>query len=139
MPSRYSRKLSETYVGIAAIAYGITFLILAVFLFYVNYLVITNEGQSFFELVIRSPGGVLLVIGIYILSYSIIAFAGYKEQTQATKFVYYLDLVTSRLLPGILLLLWGLGFTVLGIIEILNPVYFDSIGGGFIEFLFLKK
>ncbi len=139
MPSRYSRRLTETYIGTAAIAYGITFLILAGFLFYVNYLVITNDGQSFFDLVIRRPGAVLIVIGIYIFSYSIIAFAGYKEQRQTTKFIYYLDFFTSRLLPGIILLLWSLGFTVLGIIEILNPVYFDSIGGGFIELLFLKK
>ncbi len=138
MPSRYSRKLSETYIGIAAIAQGITFLILAVFLFYLNYLILTNTGQNFFNLIIKRPGAVLIIIGIYISSYSIIAFVGYKEQKQTTKFVYYLDLIASRLLPGIILLLWGLGFTVLGIIEISNPTYFDSIGGGFIELLFSK-
>lgn len=136
IPSRYSRRLSETYNGIAAYAHGIIFIILAGFLFVINYLIITEEGNNAFKMIIKRPGFLLVLVGTYILSYSIIAFKGYQEQNLTTKFVYYLELVTSRMLMGIILLLWGIGFIVVGFIEIVNAVYFDSIGGGFIEVLF---
>lgn len=136
MPSSYSKRLSETYIGVAAYAHGVTFFILAGFLFTVNYLLLADSGNNFFKLIIRRPGFLFLVIGIYILAFSVIAFAGYQEQKQTTKFVYYFDLVASRLLPGIILTCWGIGFIVFGVIEIINPEYFDSIGGGFLELLF---
>ncbi|GMU96053.1 MAG: hypothetical protein AMXMBFR50_15690 [Ignavibacterium album] len=136
IPSRYSRRLSETYNGIAAYAHGIIFIILAGFLFVINYFIITEEGNNAFKMIIKRPGFLLVLLGTYILSYSIIAFKGYQEQNLTTKFVYYLELVTSRMLMGIILLLWGIGFIVVGFIEIVNAVYFDSIGGGFIEVLF---
>ncbi len=139
IPSRYSRRLSETYIGIAAYAHGITLIMLAGFLFLINYLIITEKDKSVFKMIIKRPGFLFVLIGIYILSYSIIAFKGYQEQNLATKFVYYLELVTSRILMGIILLLWGIGFIVVGYIEIVNPVYFDSIGGGFLEVLFDVK
>lgn len=139
MPSRYSKRLSETYIGIAAYAHGVIFFMLAGFLFTVNYLILADTGNNFFKMIIRRPGFLFLVIGIYIISFSIIAFAGYQEQKQTTKFVYYLDLVASRLLPGIILTCWGIGFIVIGVIEIINPEYFDSIGGGFLEILLQKK
>lgn len=99
MPSRYSKRFSETYTGIAAYAQGVTFLIIAGYLFIITYLILTDAGNNFFKMIIRRPGFLFIVIGIYILSYSIIAFAGYQEQKQTTKFVYYLDLIASRLLP----------------------------------------
>jgi hypothetical protein len=139
LQSRYSRRLNETYIGIAAIAQGITLLILGMFLAFIDYLDLTNTGQSAFECVIKRPGIILIIIGIYVLSYSLIAFLGYKEQNETSRFVYYLDLFASRLLPGIILLVWGLGFMILGFIDVFNPTYFDSIGGGFLEVLFFKK
>jgi len=139
LQSRYSRRLNETYTGVAAIAQGITLIILGFFLGFIDYLDLTNTGQSAFESIIKRPGIILIIIGIYVLSYALIAFLGYKEQSETSRFVYYLDLFVSRVLPGIILLAWGLGFTILGFIEVFNPTYFDSIGGGFLEVLFLGK
>lgn len=137
--SRYSRRLNETYRGIAAIAHGITFIIMSLFLGIISILYYQNSGDNVFTYFIKRPGAILLIIGIYMFSFSVIAFAGYKEQNQTTKFVYYIDLIASRLLPGIILLAWAIAFILLGIIEIVNPQYFDSLGGGFLEVLFLKK
>lgn len=137
--SRYSRRLNETYRGIAAIAHGVIFIIISLFLGVISFLVYQDSGDNVFQFFIKRPGVIFLIIGVYMFSFSLIAFAGYKEQTQTSRFVYYLDLITSRLLPGTILLVWAVAFTVLGIIEIINPAYFDSIGGGFIELIFLKN
>lgn len=137
--SSYSRRLNETYRGIAAIAHGVIFIIISLFLGVISFLVYQDSGDNVFQFFIKRPGVIILIIGVYIFSFSLIAFVGYKEQTQTSRFVYYLDLITSRLLPGTILLVWAVAFTVLGIIEIINPAYFDSIGGGFIELIFLKN
>lgn len=137
--SRYSRRLNETYRGIAAIAHGVTFIILSSFFGVVSILYYQHSGEYLFQYFIKRPGAILIIIGVYMSSFSVIAFAGYKEQKHTTKFVYYLDLIASRLLPGIILLAWAIAFILLGIIEIVNPQYFDSLGGGFLEVLFLKK
>lgn len=137
--SRYSRRLNETYRGIAAIAHGVTFIIISLYLGVISILYYQDSVDNVFQYFIKRPGAILLIIGIYMLSFSLIAFVGYEEQKQNSKFVYYLDLITSRLLPGVILSAWAVAFILLGIMEIVNPQYFDSLGGGFLEVLFLKK
>lgn len=134
--SRYSRRLNETYRGIAAIAHGVIFIIISIFLGVTSFIFYQDSGDNVFQFFIKRPGVIFLIIGVYLFSFSLIAFVGYKEQTQTSRFVYYLDLITSRLLLGTILLVWALAITALGIIEIIDPVYFDSIGGGFLELLF---
>jgi len=43
------------------------------------------------------------------------------------------------LLPGIILVVIGLGMTGLGLFEILAPEAFDKMGGGFLEILYGTK
>ena len=137
--SRYSRKLNETYRGIAAVAHGVVFIILSLYFGVISVLYYQDSGDNVSQYFIRRPGVIILIIGIYMLSFSLIAFVGYEEQKQNSKFVYYMDLIASRLLPGVILSAWAIAFILLGIVEIVDPQYFDSLGGGLLEVLFLKK
>ena len=53
MPSVYSRRLKETYKGMAAISHGVIFLLLGGFLIYLNYLSVNNSGSEFFKRAIK--------------------------------------------------------------------------------------
>jgi len=47
-----------------------------------------------------------------------------------------LNLLTSRLLPGVILVVIGLAFTALGLLDLTLPAVFDKMGGGFLEVLY---
>jgi hypothetical protein len=48
----------------------------------------------------------------------------------------FLNLLFSRLLPGIILVILGLGAMGLGLFEMAAPNAFDAMGGGFLEMLY---
>jgi len=135
--SRYSRRLSETYIGITAVAQGILIIFLGLFLIAISILAYFNSGQSVFHYFIRHPGVPLLIFGFICFLSSTISILGSVEEKQGTKFLVILNLLTSRLLPGLILIAIGLAVTCLGMIEIFDPQYFDSLGGGFLEVMFI--
>ena len=134
--SRYRRYGTETYKGAAGIAQGIQFVFLGIFLMASGLLAYFNSGRSVFLYFIRRPGALLLAFGVFCYSSAVIAFSGSVEQKQGSKFVRILDLLASRLLPGIILGMIGTGVIVLGLLEISAPQVFDQLGGGFLEALF---
>ena len=137
--SRYSRRLSETYIGITAVAQGILIIFLGLFLITISILAYFNSGQSVLHYFIRHPGIPLLIFGFICFLSSTISILGSVEEKQGTKFLVILNLLTSRLLPGLILIVIGLAATCLGMIEIFDPKYFDSLGGGFLEVLFIGR
>lgn len=130
------RRYDETYLGIAAYAQGVQFMIIGVFFIGASFLAYFDTGQELFLYFVRRPGTVLLTIGIYCLMQAIIAIAGYEEEKQGARWIVILNLLTSRLLPGVILIVIGLGFTGLGLFEIIAPKAFDATGGGFLEVLY---
>jgi hypothetical protein len=136
LPSRYDRRANETYVGIAAIAQGIQLVLLGVFLAVVAVLAHFDLGAPLFRLLIRRPGALLLACGVFILAAAVIVSVGYAEQKETTRFAYILDLLSSRLLGGVILVVIGVAAIGLGLLEVFAPDLFDAWGGGYLEVLF---
>jgi len=133
------RRYSETYVGIAAFAQGIQFMFMGAFLISVSFWAYLNEGRDIFLQLVRRPWPVLLIVGFYCLMQSVVAFSGYEEEKQGTRWVVTLNLLTSRLLPGVILVVIGLGLTGLSLLDLTMPSVFDNLGGGFLEVLYGVK
>ena len=137
--SRYNRRLSETYTGVTAIAQGLILIIIGFFLIGLLVLNYLNSGRSLFLYFVEHPGVPFLFFSLMCFLTAVIAAIGSMEDKQGSKFVIILNLLTSRFLTGTILILLGIIFFCLGILEIFNPNYFDSLGGGFLEVLFLGK
>jgi len=134
-----SRRYDETYVGLAAYAQGVQFMMIGAFLVSASFLAYFDTGRDWFLHLVQRPWPVLLTIGVYCLTQSIIAFSGYEEEKQGTRWIVILNLLTSRLLPGVILVVVGLGFTALGLLDLTLPAVFDKMGGGFLEVLYGVK
>lgn len=133
-----SRSARSTYTGIAAIAQGIQFNVLGWFLLGVAvfaYLGV-DDGRSIFLRFVRRPGLPILVFGLFCLLQAVIGISGSREDREGERWIVLLSLFVSRLLPGTILVLIGLGAVGLGLFEILAPNAFDEMGGGFLEMLY---
>lgn len=95
-----------------------------------------NSGRSVFLHFVRHPGLPLMVFGAACLMGALVAVAGSVEPKQVSKWAVLLDLFTSRLLTGLILLVLGVGAIGLGLFELAAPHGFDQVGGGFLEVLF---
>src|SRR3989304_4248375 len=135
--SPYHRRLSETYIGVTAIAQGLIIIIIGCFLIGILVLNYLNSGHSLFQYFVKHPGPPFLILSLMCFLTAVITIIGSMEDKQGSKFVIILNLLTSRFLPGIILIVLGTVFLCLGILEIFSPEYFDSIGGGFLEVLFI--
>ena len=133
------RRYSETYIGFAAIAQGFQFMFIAAFLVGVSVYAYFDTGRELFLQLVRRPWPLLLVVGVYCLMESIIAFSGYEEEKQGARWMVMLNLFTSRLLPGVILVVIGLGVTGLALLDLTLPAVFDNLGGGFLEVLYGVK
>ena len=134
--SRYNRRSDETYVGIAAIAQGILFVMLGLFFIGLALASYRNSGHDVFLHFVRHPGLVLLAFGLILLMIATSALAGTVEDKEGGRFEVYLTLLTSRLLPGVILMALAAGVFGLALLEIAAPQTFDQLGGGFLEVLF---
>jgi hypothetical protein len=134
--SQYDRRADETYVGIAAMAQGVIFIIIGLFFIGLALAAYKNSGRELFLHFVRNPGLALLVFGLFLLMTAISAFVGTVEDKEGGRFEVYLTLLTSRLLPGLILVALATGTLGLGLLEITLPETFDKIGGGFLELLF---
>jgi hypothetical protein len=65
-----------------------------------------------------------------------IAISGFREQREGSRWIVTLNLLASRMLPGLIFAVIGLGATRLGFFEIVAPNAFDEMGGGFLEVLY---
>jgi len=135
----YHKRLSDTYIGIATIAQGLLIILTGCFLIGLLTLNYLNEGRNLFHHFVKHPGIPLLFLSVFCFLTAVTAIIGSLEDKQGLKFLVILNLLTSRFLAGTILILLGIFFLCAGILEIINPNYFDSIGGGFLEVLFLSQ
>ena len=131
-----SRGTSQTYIGFPAVLQGIQFNLIGIFLIGAAGLIYLNNGRALFLQYVRRPGIPLVVIASLILLQSVIMFAGYREITRGPGWMVTINLLFSRMLPGVILLILGLGAIGLGLLEIVAPAAFDALGGGFLETLY---
>ena len=66
----------------------------------------------------------------------VITLTGARELSQGPRWIVILNLLVSRLLPGVILVVLGLGALWLGVFEIMAPEAFDEMGGGFLEVIY---
>jgi hypothetical protein len=95
-----------------------------------------NAGRALFLYLVRHPGLPLLAFGAWCWMAALIAIAGSAGQRQVPKWEHILELITSRWLPGSILIVIGAVAIGLGLFEIVAPHVFDQLGGGFLEILF---
>lgn len=126
-------------MGLPAILQGVQFNLIGIFFIGVSafiYLTGGNGGREIFLRFVRRPGIPLVVIGLLFLMQAIIVLAGSLELSQGLRWIVILNLLVSRLLPGVILVVLGLGAVGLGLFEIVMPNAFDDMGGGFLEVLY---
>ena len=127
----------QTYTGLAAILHGIQFNLLGLFLIGIAVMTYFNaNGRAVFLQMVRRPGLPLLVFGGLLLMQAVITLTGARELGQGPRWIVILNLLVSRLLPGGILVVLGLGALWLGVFEIMAPETFDEMGGGFLEVLY---
>jgi len=130
------RRYSETYVGLPAMAQGVQFMFIGGFFVGVSFLAYFNIGRDLFLQLVQRPWPVLLTFGVCCLMQSVIVIGSYEEAKQGARWIVTLNLLMSRLLPGIILIVIGLGAVALGLLDLTLPSVFDSLGGGFLEVLY---
>jgi hypothetical protein len=127
----------QTYTGISAIFQGIQFNLLGLFLVGIAIMMYFNaNGRAVFLQMVRRPGLPLIVFGALLLMQAVITLTGSHELREGPRWIVIMNLVISRLLPGIILVLLGVGAVGLGLFEAVAPTMFDEMGGGFLEVLY---
>jgi hypothetical protein len=126
----------QSYTGFPAVLQGIQFNLLGLFLIGAAGLAYNNNGREIFLQFVRRPGLPLVTFGVLMLLQSLVMFLGYRELNQGPGWMVTLNLIFSRMMPGVMLLLLALGAVGLGLFEIVAPVAFDEMGGGFLESLY---
>jgi hypothetical protein len=127
----------QTYTGLAAILHGIQFNLMGLFLISIAVMTYFNaNGRAVFLQMVRRPGLPLLVFGLLLLMQAVITLTGARELSQGPRWIVIMNLLVSRLLPGGILVVLGLGALSLGVFEIMAPKAFDEMGGGFLEALY---
>lgn len=139
LQSPYHRRLSQTYVGLAAVAQGFLIIFIGLFLLSLPIIDLFNAGQKLFNHFVKRPGVLFILFSIICFLTVIAVGIGSVEEKQGQKFAVFLNLITNRILGPAILFFIGLFFLAIGILEIIDPTYFDSLGGGYLELLFLKK
>jgi hypothetical protein len=127
----------QTYTGLAAILHGIQFNLMGLFLIGIAVMTYFNaNGRAVFLQMVRRPGLPLIVFGLLLLMQAVITLTGARELSQGPRWIVIMNLLISRLLPGGILVVLGLGALWLGVFEIIAPDTFDEMGGGFLEVLY---
>lgn len=130
------RGTRETYTGLAAVLHGVQFNLIGLFLIGVGLSTYLNNGREIVLQFVRRPGVPLLIFGALCLMQAVISLTGSHEQRQGPRWTVAMNLFAARLLPGIILIVIGVGAAWLGVFEILAPEAFDEMGGGFLEVLY---
>jgi hypothetical protein len=126
----------QTYTGVAAMLQGVEFNLLGFFLMAIA--IILYNHVSTRELGIqmaRHPGVPLIAFGTLCLIQSGITLIGPLDSQDGSRWTLIIGLL-ARFLPGIVLVLLGLGMWGLGVLEIVSPEAFDKMGGALLEALY---
>ena len=127
----------QTYTGIPAILHGIQTNLLGMFLIIIAAMIQVNaNGRALVLQMVRRPGLPLILFGALLLMQAVITLTGAHELSQGPRWIVIMNLLVSRLLPGGILVVLGLGAMWLGVFEIMAPDTFDEMGGGFLEVLY---
>jgi hypothetical protein len=127
----------ETYSGLPAILQGVQLNLMGLFLIGIAFMIyLQADGRAVVLQMVRRPGLPLIIFGILCLMQAGISIPGPLEMRQGPRWIVIMNLLISRLLPGLILLGLGLGAVGLGIFEIFAPRTFDEMGGGFLEVLY---
>jgi hypothetical protein len=127
----------QTYSGLPAILQGLQFNLIGLFLIGMAFLVYSNaDGRGVVLQMVRRPGLPLIIFGALCLMQAGISIPGPLEMRQGPRWNVIMNLLVSRLLPGLILLGIGLGAVGLGLFETVAPTAFDEMGGGFLEVLY---
>lgn len=130
------RGTRETYTGLAAVLHGVQFNLIGLFLIGLSFSTYINNGREIVLQFVRRPGVPLLLFGALCLMQAVISLTGSHEQRQGPRWMVTMNLFAARLLPGIILIVMGVGAAWLGVFEIIAPEAFDEMGGGFLEVLY---
>ncbi len=125
--------------GFQAILQGVQFNLIGLFFTGISaFIFLTGRdfGRDIFLQFVRRPGLPLMVIGMLLLLQSRIMFLGYREINEGSGGMAAINLIFSRTLPGVILVVFGLGAMGLGFLDMVAPALFDSMGGGFLETLY---
>jgi hypothetical protein len=123
----------QTYTGVAAIFQGIQFNFIGLFLVGMALMMYFNNDQQIALQIVRRPGLPLVVLGGICLMQAMITFSGPEEYKQGSQGLGVMNLLVARLLPGLILVIVGVGFTLLGLFEAIAPEKFDELGGRLLE------
>jgi hypothetical protein len=127
----------QTYTDLPAILQGVQFNLLGLFLIVISIMIYLKlNGRAIVLQMARHPGLPLILFGALCLMQSVITLIGPHELQDGPRWIVILNLLVSRLLPGIILVLIGLAMTGLGLFEIVAPNAFDQMGGGFLEVIY---
>jgi protein-S-isoprenylcysteine O-methyltransferase Ste14 len=127
----------ETYSGLPAILQGVQLNLMGLFLIGIAFMVYSNaDGRAVVLQMARRPGLPLVIFGALCLMQAGISIPGPREMREGSRWIVIMNLLISRLLPGLILLGIGLGAVGLGLFEIFAPRTFDEMGGGFLEVLY---
>jgi hypothetical protein len=94
------------------------------------------SGREIFLQFVRRPGVPLAAIGVLLLMQAVIMLWGLLEARGEAGWMAVVSLLFTRLLPGVILTVLGIGALGLGLFEIAAPNAFDEMGGGFLEMLY---
>lgn len=127
----------QTYTDLPAILQGVQFNLLGLFLIVISIMIYKHfNGREFVLQMARHPGFPLIVFGVLCLMQSAITLIGPHELQEGQRWIVIMNLLVSRLLPGLILVVIGVGMTGAGLFEIVAPEAFDKMGGGFLEVLY---
>jgi len=128
--------IRQTYTGIAAMLQGVEFNLLGLFLIAIAIMLYGNMNAHELGIQIaRHPGLPLIVFGMLCLIQSVITIIGPLDSQEGSRSTLIIDWL-ARFLPGIILIVLGLGLMGLGLFEIVAPDAFDQIGGRLLESLY---
>jgi hypothetical protein len=127
----------QTYTGLPAILQGIQFILLGLFLVGISFMLYTKlNGRELAMQMARHPGVALILFGALCLMQSVITLMGSHELQAGQRWLVIMNLLLSRLLPGVILVIVGLALTGLGVFELIAPTAFDQMGGGLLEVIY---
>lgn len=136
LPSRWHSMRQETWVGPAAVAQGLLFIVMGFLLAGLAIVAYGDSGRDLFLDLVAHPGPALLFFSCLCLVASISVASRSQEQKGGPRWAAVLDFVAGRMLGALILIALGIGAAYLGVTEILTPERFDAMGGGFLEVLF---
>ncbi len=127
-----------THDGLGAVFYGIILVWIGVWVISVAAVLFLDVGQDVFRSVVRRPGFVMINVAFVLFASSAVILSQTVERQPGSDAGWLVRLISVAFnsIPAIILLLLGLALLSLGALEIVAPVTFDQMGGGFLELLF---